>query len=112
MAEERLAAERVNRGKYWLAYLVWILAVIIGLGLMFALKPYAPLMIMLGILIVLQISCIAVGIKRLHDRDKSGWWLLLFLLRAHGAGDTWHAHRFHRLGFMDARARDLGMGDG
>jgi uncharacterized membrane protein YhaH (DUF805 family) len=20
----------------------------------------------------------AVGIKRLHDRDKSGWWLLLF----------------------------------
>jgi uncharacterized membrane protein YhaH (DUF805 family) len=21
-----------------------------------------------------------VGIKRLHDRDKSGWWLLLFYL--------------------------------
>ncbi len=25
-------------------------------------------------------SGIAVGIKRLHDRDKSGWWLLLFWL--------------------------------
>jgi uncharacterized membrane protein YhaH (DUF805 family) len=24
------------------------------------------------------ISGIAVAIKRLHDRDKSGWWLLLF----------------------------------
>ena len=24
------------------------------------------------------ISGIAVGIKRLHDRDKGGWWLLLF----------------------------------
>jgi uncharacterized membrane protein YhaH (DUF805 family) len=26
------------------------------------------------------VSSIAVGIKRLHDRDKSGWWLLLFYL--------------------------------
>jgi Protein of unknown function (DUF805) len=26
------------------------------------------------------IAGIAVGIKRLHDRDKSGWWLLLFYL--------------------------------
>ena len=25
-------------------------------------------------------ASIAVGIKRLHDRDKSGWWLLLFYL--------------------------------
>ena len=26
------------------------------------------------------ISSIAVGLRRLHDRDKSGWWLLLFYL--------------------------------
>ena len=24
------------------------------------------------------ISGFAIGIKRLHDRDKSGWWILLF----------------------------------
>jgi uncharacterized membrane protein YhaH (DUF805 family) len=24
------------------------------------------------------ISSIAVGVKRLHDRGKSGWWLVLF----------------------------------
>ena len=24
------------------------------------------------------IACIPVGIKRLHDRDKSTWWLLVF----------------------------------
>jgi uncharacterized membrane protein YhaH (DUF805 family) len=24
------------------------------------------------------VSGLAVGIKRLHDRDKSGWWILLF----------------------------------
>jgi uncharacterized membrane protein YhaH (DUF805 family) len=30
--------------------------------------------------IAVIISGIAVGIKRLHDRDKSGWWLLVFYL--------------------------------
>ncbi len=35
-----------------------------------ALIAYVPLII----------SGIAVGIKRLHDRNKSGWWLLLFYL--------------------------------
>ena len=25
----------------------------------------------------------AVGVKRLHDRDKSGWWILLFWLGTH-----------------------------
>jgi uncharacterized membrane protein YhaH (DUF805 family) len=29
---------------------------------------------------VILISAIAVGIKRLHDRNKSGWYLLLFYL--------------------------------
>jgi uncharacterized membrane protein YhaH (DUF805 family) len=33
---------------------------------------------MLGIVIL--ISSIAVGVKRLHDRNKSGWYLLLFYL--------------------------------
>jgi uncharacterized membrane protein YhaH (DUF805 family) len=25
-------------------------------------------------------SSLATGVKRLHDRDKSGWWILLFWL--------------------------------
>jgi len=33
---------------------------------------------MLGI--VMLIAGIAVGVKRLHDRNKSGWYLLLFYL--------------------------------
>ena len=28
--------------------------------------------------IVILITSVAIGIKRLHDRDKSGWYLLLF----------------------------------
>src|ERR1700730_7281164 len=32
------------------------------------------------IFIALFVSGFAIGIKRLHDRNKSGWWLLLFYL--------------------------------
>lgn len=41
-----------------------------------------PRVILFGILAVIYIpvviSIIAVGLKRLHDRDKSGWWLWVF----------------------------------
>jgi uncharacterized membrane protein YhaH (DUF805 family) len=30
--------------------------------------------------IPITVSSIAVAIKRLHDRNKSGWWLLVFYL--------------------------------
>jgi uncharacterized membrane protein YhaH (DUF805 family) len=85
---------RINRGRYWLAVLIYIAiwtsfiaASLVWLGgldldnlLSFA---GAGLMIWLvGFLlfIVLTWSGLAVGIKRLHDRDKSGWWILLFWL--------------------------------
>ena len=32
------------------------------------------------VLLILMVSGVAVGTKRLHDRNKSGWWLLLFYL--------------------------------
>ena len=32
------------------------------------------------VFIAMIVSGVAVGIKRLHDRDKSGWWLLAFYL--------------------------------
>ena len=38
------------------------------------------LVINLICLLPLLVSVTAVGIKRLHDRDKSGWWLLLLYL--------------------------------
>ncbi|HEX4557554.1 MAG TPA: DUF805 domain-containing protein [Xanthobacteraceae bacterium] len=74
---------RINRGKYWLAFLVWIIAWCIAAVVMFLFSYWLfyvviGLMILLGVLGIL--SGIAVGIKRLHDRNKSGWWLLLFYL--------------------------------
>lgn len=76
---------RINRAKYWLAALIvggvmvlgLIGAVIIGLGsgLFVFLNP----VLIVAFVVATWIS-VATGIKRLHDRNKSGWWLLLFYL--------------------------------
>ncbi len=70
---------RINRAKYWLALLILCGADMVvsligwagdetrafaGFGYAFNLAVFA--------------STIAVGAKRLHDRDRSGWWLAVF----------------------------------
>jgi uncharacterized membrane protein YhaH (DUF805 family) len=72
---------RINRAKYWLAALIYFI-----IGLVMATIGYfaeeAPAFQILNAVVSIGtlISSIAVGLKRLHDRDKSGWWLLLFYL--------------------------------
>ena len=34
-------------------------------------------LILLVFLIVGWVSALAIGVKRLHDRDRSGWWIVL-----------------------------------
>ena len=70
---------RANRRKFWIAVLV-----IVAVKVVLAILDYATdqsrivqaLNSMLNI--VMLIVAIAVGVKRLHDRNKSGWYLLLF----------------------------------
>ena len=72
---------RVNRAKFWIAALIFaaINVVLAILGYMMDQSvAFQALNSMLGIVIL--ISSIAVGVKRLHDRNKSGWYLLLFYL--------------------------------
>ena len=77
---------RINRAKYWLAVLIWcvVWAAVLGAGFggeMIADNAGAILIaIILLLLVTSGVSGVAVGIKRLHDRDKSGWWLLIFYL--------------------------------
>ncbi len=85
---------RINRGKYWLAVLVymvvWIaffISIFVWLGRFdvndlwsFAGKGLLISLVGLALLILGTWSALAVGVKRLHDRDKSGWWILLFWL--------------------------------
>lgn len=72
---------RINRAKYWIAVVVYgsLLIAIFGLGFFFQFSAWFIVAALLLIL-AMGISGIAVGIKRLRDRDKTGWWLLLFYL--------------------------------
>lgn len=97
---------RINRGKFWLTLVVWLLIWIVAIpafvvgglailgsnvsdgslpsledpvALLRMVRDYGILsLIILAFIIVSWISAFAVGIKRLHDRDRSGWWTLLF----------------------------------
>ena len=78
---------RINRQPYWLASLAIIIAMIILVGLISAFAGVGALAGGVGIwLLVLALSIpliwigLALGVKRLHDRDKSAWWLLIFYL--------------------------------
>ncbi len=69
---------RLNRAKYWLAVVIYIVVSMVLQVLALALGQ-GTIMQILGLIvgIAMIISGIAIGIKRLHDRNKSGWWLLV-----------------------------------
>jgi uncharacterized membrane protein YhaH (DUF805 family) len=68
---------RINRAKFWLAVLVYVIVDIIVALIKYANTPVGTVIgIVAGIAIF--ISGIAVALKRLHDRDRPGWWLLVF----------------------------------
>jgi uncharacterized membrane protein YhaH (DUF805 family) len=85
---------RINRAKYWLAVLIYMVVwtvffatIFVWLGGLnvddlwsFAGKGLLIWLVGLILLILGTWSGLAVGVKRLHDRDKSGWWILLFWL--------------------------------
>jgi uncharacterized membrane protein YhaH (DUF805 family) len=72
---------RINRAKYWLALLIFTIVGVVQslIGLAFG---NAVILHMFNFLIDLAVlvASIAVAIKRLHDRDRSAWWLLPFYL--------------------------------
>jgi len=87
---------RISRAKYWLAIVLWTAVLAAGqivpsmvagmsfdelLDIALAFDMFRPILALgLIFLIVWAISFLAVGVKRLHDRDKSGWWAVLFFV--------------------------------
>jgi uncharacterized membrane protein YhaH (DUF805 family) len=75
------ASGRINRAKYWRSILVYIVA-----GMMTAVILYtaagiaAPLFIAMVVLVLIPwlIWGLSFTTERLHDRDKSAWWLAVF----------------------------------
>ncbi|MEH2521133.1 uncharacterized membrane protein YhaH (DUF805 family) [Bradyrhizobium sp. AZCC 1610] len=78
-------AGRIGRRTYWLAILALIVAVLVLTFAPFLLKSEeaAVLLVALTSQFIWLLSLwpiLAVGSKRLHDRNKNGWWLLIFWL--------------------------------
>jgi uncharacterized membrane protein YhaH (DUF805 family) len=80
---------RAPRAEYWWFVLAVLIVEMVAmmldsmLGMSGMIGPYGPLLslLMLGLLI----PSIAVGIRRLHDTGRSGWWLLISLIPIIGA---------------------------
>jgi uncharacterized membrane protein YhaH (DUF805 family) len=73
---------RLDRQPFWIGViiifvieLIWRLLV----HLIFGHSGFAHFLIGIVALILLYLS-INLGIKRFHDRDKSGWWVLIVLI--------------------------------
>ena len=76
---------RIGRRTYWLAILAVIVAVQVLTFAPFLLESETAAVLMLALTsqVIWLLSLwpiLAVGSKRLHDRNKSGWWLLVFWL--------------------------------
>jgi uncharacterized membrane protein YhaH (DUF805 family) len=70
---------RVNRAKYWLMVLISLLLGGIAVAILFGMAFSQIGWLVAGIFYLVLLYCsLAVGAKRLHDRNKSGWWLLVF----------------------------------
>jgi uncharacterized membrane protein YhaH (DUF805 family) len=96
---------RINRAKYWGTSL--LLLVILAAPLIIAVETDLELTWILFVVAMLAIMyCgLAISAKRLHDRDKSAWWLLLFylvpgVLQALGDGAGEAGVVFYLIGFI------------
>ena len=69
---------RARRTEYWMFTLFNLIAAVILMAIDGALGS-APILYSIYMLAVLLPS-LAVTIRRLHDTDRSGWWLLLVLI--------------------------------
>jgi uncharacterized membrane protein YhaH (DUF805 family) len=83
---------RIDRASWWIASCVLIVAGAIVLKLIDKFDydrviaatnrlSAVSIGLVLAVLLLLMLYCLlAVGVKRLHDRNKRGWWVFLFLL--------------------------------
>ena len=80
---------RAPRAEYWWFYLLSVVAYIVAMildsvmGSGGALGSYGLLSIV--VMLGLFIPSLAAGVRRLHDTDRSGWWLLIVLVPLVGA---------------------------
>ena len=68
---------RARRTEYWMFLLVNVLIAFV-LGIIAAMTGFRALSTLYSLAVLLP--GIAVGVRRLHDTGRSGWWLLISLI--------------------------------
>jgi uncharacterized membrane protein YhaH (DUF805 family) len=72
---------RSNRARFWLTTVaVWVIT-FVGAAVSVGLTSLSPFLAVLFLPIYLAaiVASLANGARRLHDRGKSAWWLILFV---------------------------------
>ncbi len=78
---------RIGRGTWWLGQLLIVLILCVGiaiLGLSMRAKDHSASGTSMIPLVLLYLLCVVInvstGVKRYHDRGKSGWWFFMVFL--------------------------------
>ncbi len=77
------ASGRIGRAKYWRSVLIYIGGCLMTAVLLFtAAGIAAPLLVVMVVVVLLPwlLWGASFTTRRLHDRDKSAWWLMVFYL--------------------------------
>ncbi|XZG68833.1 DUF805 domain-containing protein [Chitinibacteraceae bacterium HSL-7] len=74
---------RARRKEYWMFTLFYILAMIPLAALMAVSSTLGSVALVVYILAMVTPS-LAVGVRRLHDTNRSGWWFLISFVPAVG----------------------------
>jgi uncharacterized membrane protein YhaH (DUF805 family) len=70
------ASGRARRREYWAFQLVWVVALMVA-----AFMSASSSKALVGVLALLGfIPAITVTIRRLHDTNRSGWWMLVMFI--------------------------------
>jgi uncharacterized membrane protein YhaH (DUF805 family) len=99
---------RSCRREYWSFVLLQLIVFLTALGIAFSLpvitdKPGAVVWAPIIHLLVFGLPALAVQVRRLHDQDKSGWWVIVGAVPYLGVGfilwlmvqaGTWGPNRF------------------
>lgn len=71
---------RANRKQFWL-YALWLIVVYMAIGVVGAVlgeKAGNVFIALAGLALI--VPNLAITVRRLHDTDRSGWWVLIGLL--------------------------------
>ena len=74
---------RLNRQPFWIATLVlWFVSMGVAFvtSILFGSQSAATTFVQAVVALVLLIPSLAVAVKRYHDRNKSGWWILIVFI--------------------------------